>query len=104
MFNDKSPSDPLKRLRLMYPSQIIAVQPPMSELVTRQRLQVNNCTSEKMENGPMCVLIFRAKEYLLHIASRTLDDCSKAVKRACLTMHKIAFAMFGMNRESTRSP
>lgn len=103
MFNDKSPSDPLKRLRLIYPAQIICVRRPMSGLVTWQRLQVNNSTNEnKMEDVPMCVFIFRAEEYLLHIASGTLDNCAKEVKSACLTMHKIVFVVCGMNRECAR--
>lgn len=103
MFNDKSPSDPLKRLRLIYPAQIICVQRPMSGLVTWQRLQVNNGTNaNELEDVPICVFIFRAEEYLLHIASETLDDCAKEVKSACLTMHKIVFVVCGMNRECAR--
>lgn len=39
---------------------------------------------------------------LPHIAFGALDDCSKEVKSACLTMNKIVFSVCAMNRECAR--
>lgn len=131
MFQDRSRHDVLKVLRVSFPEQIVTDSRNNINLIKwrrilRKPLPPSEYTLSQSDSLPLsqsqvasqsqiadgvlvipteevsvCLFIFRAAHYLMHLDRNTLDECAKSVKTD-LNGQRIIFAVCGMDLEVRR--
>lgn len=129
MFQDHSRHDVLKVLRVSFAEQIVSDSRnnlnlikwrrvlrkpsstrglslsqsglvPLSQVASQSQVE-DDVQIIPVEEVPICVFIFCAPQYLLHIDRNTLDECASSLK-AELNCERIIFAVCGMELEIRR--
>lgn len=131
MFQDRSRRDVLKHVRVSFPEQIVADARNNINLIKWRRvvrkssspsenslsqsgsmpLSLSQVASQSqiaddvqitpVEEVPICVFVFHAPQYLMHIDRSTLDECASSLK-ADLKGERIIFAVCGIDLEIRR--